>query len=614
MLRELQSQAHVLTLTRRLLRLFLAGVTVGALVLPLAARVAGPPESPDHESHPLAHRSLPEGGTTKVTRPLPAEALAKAGAQKSPDQVPRFEISFAASARSEPVTGRVYVAISRDNQRPPIQQVGPTGVPLFGKRVEALAPGQATVLDASVLGHPVQSLRDLPPGEYWVQPFVNVYTKFARADGHTVWLHMDQWEGQQWNRSPGNLYGDPVKVRFDGTGTAPVRLVCDKVIPPVQPPADSEYVKHIKFESAILTKWWGHPIYLGATVLLPKDYDKHPEAQYPVNYVQGHFSTRAPGGFGTGRDFDKFWLADDTPRFLYVTLQHPSPYYDDSYGVNSANNGPYGDAIMQELIPAVEKQFRAIREPWARVLTGGSTGGWIAVAHQVFYPDFYGGTFASCPDAVDFRAHQIVNVYDDGNAYWIEKGWTKVERPNRRRPDGNVEEMMKDENWYELVVGDRIALRRSVGHLGGDVRARRRRRVPEADLGQAQRTDRQGGRRLLEDALRPPLHPREQLGDPGSEAGREAAHLHRRHGLVLLEQRGAHDGVVPGADLEPAVRRGGGLPAPGAALLGAARRGPAPEAGRAGREDGAERGGSEVVAVLIEADGHYVFVELLSNS
>jgi len=328
-------------------------------------------------------------------------------------------------------------------------------VPLFAKNVEALRPGQAATIDAAVFGHPLQSLRDLPPGEYWVQPFVNVYTKFARADGHTVWLHMDQWEGQQWNRSPGNLYGDPVKVRLDATTDFPVRLVCDRVIAPIPAQADTEFVKHLKFESAILSKWWGHPIYLGATVLLPKDYDKHPEARYPVNYVQGHFSTRAPGGFGAGRDFDKFWLAEDTPRFLYVSLQHPSPYYDDSYGVNSANNGPYGDAIMQELIPAVEKQFRAIREPWARVLTGGSTGGWIAVAHQVFYPDFYGGTFASCPDAIDFRAHQIVNVYADDNAYWIDKGWTKVERPNRRRPDGNVEEMMKDENWYELVVGDR---------------------------------------------------------------------------------------------------------------------------------------------------------------
>src|SRR5579859_761629 len=111
----------------------------------------------------------------------------------------------------------------------------------------------------------------------------------------------------------------------------------------------------------------------------------------------------APGGFGRGGEFDRLWMADDTPRFIFVTLQHPSPYYDDSYGVNSANNGPFGDAIMQELIPAIETKFRVIRQPWARMLSGGSTGGWIALAHQVFYPDFYGGSFASCPDSVDFN-------------------------------------------------------------------------------------------------------------------------------------------------------------------------------------------------------------------
>jgi hypothetical protein len=123
--------------------------------------------------------------------------------------------------------------------------------------------------------------------------------------------------------------------------------------------------------------------------------------------------------------------------------------------VNSANNGPYGDAIMQELLPAIESKFRVIREPWARLLTGGSTGGWIALAHQVFYPDFYGGVFSLCPDGVDFRYHQIVNIYDDDNAYFVDRGWIKTERPNNRRPDGNIVSMMKDENWYELVQGDR---------------------------------------------------------------------------------------------------------------------------------------------------------------
>ena len=378
-----------------------------------------------------------------------------ASAQPSGSAAPRIEIVFTKEARSEPVTGMVYVAISRDNARSPIEQTSPTGVPLFSRYVEALVPGTAAAITSADRGHPVQSLRDLPAGEYWMQPFVNVYTRFPRADGHTVWLHNDQWEGQNWKRSPGNLLGDPVKVSFDPKSPTPIRLVATRAIAPIQPPADTAMVKRIRLQSAILSKWWGQPIYLGATVLLPKDYDKHPDVRYPVNYIQDHFSLAAPGGFGRGGDFDRFWLAADTPRFLYVTLQHPSPYYDDSYGVNSENNGPYGDAIIKELIPAVEEKFRAIREPWARMLSGGSTGGWIAAAHQVLYPDFYGGSFALCPDSVDFEYHQIVNIYKDENAYYVDKGWTKVERPSERRPDGNIEGMMKDENWYELVVGDK---------------------------------------------------------------------------------------------------------------------------------------------------------------
>lgn len=384
--------------------------------------------------------------------------LAAMGALVSARQAspgPRFEVSFAAAAHAGPITGRVYVAISRTDDRPPIQQTGVTGVPLFSVPIEALSPGAAAVIGEDALGHPLRSLRDLPAGEYFVQPFVNVYTKFERADGHTVWLHMDQWEGQNWKRSPGNLFGEPVRVRIDPASTAPIRLVADQVIPPVEVPADTEFVKRIKIQSDILTKFWGHPIYLGATVLLPKGFAENPEARYPIVYSQGHFSLGAPGGFGRDEEFSRYWQADDTPRMLYVTLQHPSPYYDDSYGVNSENNGPYGDAIIQELVPAVEQQFRAIAEPRARILTGGSTGGWIAVAHQVLYPDFYGGTFALCPDSLDFRYHQIVNVYDDENAYWLDRDWMRIERPNQRRPDGNIQSMMKDENWYELVVGDK---------------------------------------------------------------------------------------------------------------------------------------------------------------
>ena len=394
--------------------------------------------------------------TVGVAVALVLASLAVTAQRGSTAGGPHFEISFAASARAEPVTGRVYVAISRTNDRPPIQQVDSTGTPLFGRNVEQLVAGATAIIGPEDRGHPVVSLRDIPAGEYWVQPFVNVYTKFARADGHTVWLHMDQWEGQNWRRSPGNLFGDPVRLRIDPGATAPIRLVADKVIPPVQIPADTDVVKRFRIQSEILTRWWGHPIFLGATVTLPKDYASHPNVRYPIVYSQGHFSLGAPGGGGGGgRGAPAPADTAPAPRVIWASLQHPSPYYDDSYGVNSANNGPYGDAIMQELIPAIESRFRVIREPWARILTGGSTGGWIALAHQVFYPDFYGGTFALCPDAVDFRYHQIVNIYQDANAYWLDKEWTRTERPNTRRPDGNVTSMMKDENWFELVQGDR---------------------------------------------------------------------------------------------------------------------------------------------------------------
>jgi enterochelin esterase-like enzyme len=388
---------------------------------------------------------------------LTAALLSLAGGPAMPRRAAgvRFEVDFFPIARKENLTGRCYVALSRDDKQPPIQTSGSTGTPLFAVDVHDLAPEKPVVIDGSTLGHPVRTLYDLPAGEYWVQAFFNVYTECKRADGAVVWVHLDQGEGQDWKRSPGNLYSKPRKLTIPDTIEFRARLHCDQVIPPIPPAKDTEFVKHIKFESKILTQWWGVPIHLGATVLLPKDYPGHPEVRYPVNYVQGHFSPGAPLGFGRGGAMDAFWFDEETPRFIAVTFQHPTPFYDDSYAVNSENNGPYGDAILQELIPEVERQYRVIAEPWARCLSGGSTGGWEALALQIFHPDFFGGCWASCPDPVDFRYHQIVNIYEDANAYYIDKGFTRVERPNTRKVDGNVESMMKDENGYELVCGDK---------------------------------------------------------------------------------------------------------------------------------------------------------------
>lgn len=379
----------------------------------------------------------------------------------------KFNISFPSQIHPEEITGRAYVIISKTDKREPRFQTGYTGVPFWGKNIYVLKPGEDVVIDEEVFGFPLKSIKDIPPGEYYLQGFINIYTEFKRSDGHTLWLHNDQWEGQQWNRSPGNFYSDVKKVKIDPSKNKTIKLYCKNVIPPIELPADTKWIKRIKFESKILTEFWGQPIYLGATILLPKDYDNHPDVFYPVNYIQGHFSLRAPHGFRSeepeesnrwarrGYEFYQFWTSDSCPRMISVTFQHPCPYYDDSYAVNSPNTGPYGDAIMKELIPRIEEEFRIIRKPYARALSGGSTGGWEALALQIFHPDFFSGTWALCPDAVDFRYFQIVNIYKDKNAYFTAHEWFKVDRPGYRLTDGNIRFTMQNENHFELAIGDK---------------------------------------------------------------------------------------------------------------------------------------------------------------
>lgn len=360
----------------------------------------------------------------------------------------RFEIVVPRGVHAEPITGRVYVMIARTDSREPRFQVGRTGEPFFGRDIERLRPGQAAIIDGTDLGWPAEYLRDIPPGEYYVQGFVNVYSEFRRADGHVVWMHDDQWEGQRFNRSPGNLYSDVQRIRLDAERGYTIRLTVDNVIPPLEIPENTEWVERFRFESPMLTKFWGRPIYLGATVLLPRDY-RTSTIEYPVLYRQGHFSQGEP----LRGQVREAWLEDNFPRMLVVTFQHPTPYFDDSYAVNSANNGPYGDAIMEELIPEIERRYRIIKQPWARLLDGGSTGGWEALALQIFHPDFFGGTWAYCPDPVTFTNVEGVNIYEDENAFYKDRGWFKVPTINTREVNGDVRLTSAQRNRFELVSG-----------------------------------------------------------------------------------------------------------------------------------------------------------------
>jgi hypothetical protein len=392
--------------------------------------------------------------------------LSVASAQQPPSPTPgttRFEVSFPASLHAEPITGRVFLFISKGERAEPRFQ---PPVIFLGTDVHGLRPGETASIDAATPGAPAHALAEVPAGDYYVQAVLNVYAEFHRADGHVVWAHMDQWEGQQFNTSPGNLISETQKVHLDPGSGYSFKISLTKLLPPIEIPADTEWVKRIKFQSKMLTQFWARPIYIGATVLLPKGYDAHPDVHYPVVYLQGHFSLDGPFGFTTepdkagtkswarqreewaaqhlnnmpepppgtryngalmnvesGYEFYQAWNSDDFPRMIAVTFQHPTPYFDDSYGVNSPNAGPYGDAIMNELIPSVEERFRVIRQSYARVLTGGSTGGWGALAMQLYHPDFFGGTWSFYPDPVDFRRYYGgVDLYKDDNAFTEKSG------------------------------------------------------------------------------------------------------------------------------------------------------------------------------------------------
>jgi hypothetical protein len=403
----------------------------------------------------------------------------------APAKGPEFAVSFPASQSGAPLDGRVILLLSRDLTREPrthVEANEPLAAPyLFGLNVEALAPGAVAVLNDNAFGWPTTHLSAIASGDYFVQAVLNRYETFHLADGRTLKLPPDKGEGQQWAKKPGNLFSTPLKVHLDASHPERIALILDQQIEPISPKSDSEFIRHIRIRSELLSNFWGRDVFIGAHILLPKGFDAHPQAHYPLMVFHGHYPDDISGFRTTPPDanltpdyserfhlpgynriqqkeayaFYRKWISADFPRFLVVEIEHANPYYDDSYAVNSANLGPYGDAINQELIPEIERRFRGIGAGWARFTYGGSTGGWEALATQVFYPDMYNGAFAACPDPIDFHAYTLINLYKDRNAYTLQGEALTVERPAFRNYLGEVFATQRDENYMELTQGDR---------------------------------------------------------------------------------------------------------------------------------------------------------------
>lgn len=404
-------------------------------------------------------------------------------AQTVPARSQTFRVNIADSLQPGAFDGRLLLLLSNNNRSEPRFQVSDAAGTqiVFGVDVDNWQPHHSQLVDMHAIGYPLERLKDVPAGDYYVQVLLHKYETFHLKDGHTVKLPMDRGEGQHWNQAPGNIYSTPIKIHFDPATTGEIALVINKTIPPIKEPEDTRYIKHIRIQSKMLTEFWGRPMYIGAHILLPEGFDQHPDVKYPLAIFHGHFPEDF-GGFRTtppdnnlpvdinarfhitgyntivqqeAYDFYKQWTGPGFPRVLAIEIQHANPYYDDSYAVNSANLGPYGDAITYELIPEIERRFHGIGQGWARFIYGGSTGGWEALAVQVFYPDQYNGCYAACPDPVDFHHYTTIDLYNDKNAYFVGSDYRKTPRPAYRDYLGHVGAMVKETNQRELALGTR---------------------------------------------------------------------------------------------------------------------------------------------------------------
>ncbi|HYP29003.1 MAG TPA: alpha/beta hydrolase-fold protein [Blastocatellia bacterium] len=359
-------------------------------------------------------------------------------AKSDPKPAPlKFQITLAEGAADGPLSGRLFVVLGKSGQQEPRLSVGRTGMdapPVFARDVKDFRPGAQVVIDESAAGFPVENLSKVRAGEYFVQAILDTNRDLKSVN------------------APGNLYSGVEKARVDPAGGGTINVTLRQKVPPEELPAETEHLRYVKLRSELLSRFHGRPIYLRAGIILPRSYAAEPSRKYPLRVHIGGYGdrfTEVGDMLSPGSEFQRTWSAADAPQMILLHLDGDGPF-GDSYQIDSDNNGPYGRALTEELIPYVEKNFRGVGEPYARVLDGGSTGGWVSLALQIFYPDYFNGTWSYCPDGVDFRAFQLVDIYSDKNAYLNRHGF---ERPSARDLSGDTRFTMRHELQLENVMG-----------------------------------------------------------------------------------------------------------------------------------------------------------------
>jgi S-formylglutathione hydrolase FrmB len=317
----------------------------------------------------------------------------------SPAAAVEFRLSYDKTAHPGPFTGRVYVMLFKGSVS--ALRSGPNWFdpnPFFARDVKAWRPGETLVIDQSATGYPVSADR-VPKGTYTVQAVMDLAPS-----------------SRSCTAAPGNVYGITTKVPIDPKTTGSVSLKLDKVHKPA-PFRPTERVKLVDVESKLLTAFYKRPTRLRAGVVLPASYTSQLKRRYPVVYEVPGFGGNHAMAFFRALSNSTSVAGTDV---LWVMLD-PECHHGHHVFADSANNGPCGKALVEELIPAIEKQFRAIASPGARLLTGHSSGGWSSLWLQVSYPDFFGGVWSTAPDPVDFRDFQRINLYRQGENMFTDK-------------------------------------------------------------------------------------------------------------------------------------------------------------------------------------------------
>ncbi|MDN5288509.1 MAG: hypothetical protein JWR38_4783 [Mucilaginibacter sp.] len=302
-----------------------------------------------------------------------------------------FKVSYADTVFKQPFTGYVFLYLSSENKAPKDAVVGLDVFPCFSMYVKNVKPGQSVIIDDKAASYPT-TLSNIARGEYYVQ---------------AIWDR--NLGGRAISESPGNLYSVTQKVNITKDYSKQFSIIATKVIPD-QVFKETQYVKEIKAPSALLSKFLNKQTTINAAIQLPKEYFSQPNRKFPVEFFV----------FGYGGDYHRLsgnpYEAKpiDTSACIIVYLDGNCPLGHCVYA-NSENNGPWGDALTTEFIPALEKQYRC---NGAMLLTGHSSGGWTVLWLQTHYPKVFDGCWSSSPDPVDFTCFQKVNLYTDRNLYY----------------------------------------------------------------------------------------------------------------------------------------------------------------------------------------------------